>query len=58
MPYEVRDKAWEAFAKQQDMPDNPGFDYTRNAVETAYKAGWRDRKTAEYEAIVNIGRDD
>lgn len=56
--YDVRDKAWEEYAERMDMPDTIGWDYTREAVRSAFEAGWKARKTAEYEAIVSIGRDD
>lgn len=54
----MRDKAWEEYAARMDMPDAVGFDYTRKDVKAAFEAGWKARKTAEYEAIVNVGRDD
>lgn len=56
--YEVRNKAWEEYAERMDIPDAIGFDYTRKDVKAAFEAGWKARKTAEYEAVVNIGRDD
>ncbi len=56
--YEVRNKAWEEYAERMYIPDAVGFDYTRKDVEAAFEAGWKTRKTAEYEAIVSIGRDD
>jgi len=50
--YEVRDKVREEWLKGLDT------DCSEDELREAFNAGWKARKTAEYEAIVSVGRDD
>ena len=53
--YEVRDKACRKYVDSVVL-DNAI--HLEDLLNEAFNAGWKARKTAEYEAIVLVGRDD
>lgn len=52
--YDVRDEVWFKYAESIVPKEICDIEDLRKA----FNAGWKARKTAEYEAIVSIGRDD